>query len=54
MNDYEIWACNLRNNTCIGCGNTNVHIVYWSHLDCRCNNKDDCYKKMKFKYENRF
>jgi|GEM_PF-5690263 len=28
MSECKHWACNLKNNTCIGCGNIYAQIVY--------------------------
>jgi hypothetical protein len=45
MSECKHWACNLRNNTCIGCGTTICPNCLEEPPDCRCDNKyDDCCK----------
>lgn len=39
------WAFNLKNNTCIGCGNVICPFCLKEPpSDCRCENKDNYYK----------
>jgi hypothetical protein len=44
MNECKHWGCNLKNNTCIGCGNVICPICLQEPSDCRCENKDNCCK----------
>jgi len=38
------WVCNLKNNTCIGCGTIICPICLQEPFDCKCENKDNCCK----------
>ena len=42
MNEYKHWAYNLKNNTCIGCGNVMCPNCLQEQSYCRYDNKDDC------------
>ena len=44
MNDCKHWACNLRTNTWIGCGNAICPNCLLEPSECRCDNKDNCCK----------
>ncbi len=36
MNKCEHWACNLKNNTCIGCGYYHMSLYLQEPIDCKC------------------
>ena len=42
MNKCKHWACNLKNNTCVGCGNVICSFCLQEPSDCRYANKDNC------------
>jgi hypothetical protein len=44
MNECKHWACNLKNNTCIGCGTIICPNCLQEPFDCKCENKDNCCK----------
>jgi hypothetical protein len=41
MNECKHWACNLKGNTCIGCGTVIYQICLKETSDCKCENKDN-------------
>ena len=41
MNECKHWACNLKDNTCIGCGTVVCPICLKETSDCKCENKDN-------------
>ena len=42
MNKCKHWACNLKNNTCVGCGNVICSFCFHEASDSRYANKDNC------------
>ena len=39
MNECKYWTYNLKDNTCIGCGNVICPICLQEPSNCRCENK---------------
>ena len=44
MNECKHWACNLKNNTCNGCGKAICPNCLQEPSYCRCDNKENCCK----------
>ena len=44
MNECKHWGCNLKDNTCTGCGTLIFPICLQKPSDCKCENKDVCCK----------
>lgn len=44
MNGCKHWACNLKNNTYIGCGKVICPNCLQEPSYCRCGNKENCCK----------
>ena len=42
MNKCKHWACDLKTNTCIGCGNVICPICLKEPTHCNCENREDC------------
>jgi hypothetical protein len=40
MNECKHWACNLKKNTCIGCGTVICRICLQEPSYCKCENKE--------------
>ena len=44
MNECKHWACNLKNNTCNGCGKAICPNCLQEPSYCKCDNKENCCK----------
>ncbi|MDR4512090.1 MAG: hypothetical protein MRJ93_10355 [Nitrososphaeraceae archaeon] len=42
MNECKHWGCNLKNNTCIGCGTVICQLCLKEPFDCKCEKQDNC------------